>query len=284
MRRRSSARRCCCRSVSGRRLSIPISAARFSPTSAPVRLRMKACRISGVNSKSSSRSRDVGLGLNRHGNEEILRILIVAAEPVRVRDLPHAFEGAHAIEIGDRQRLREIDLVDDDQPVGLGHVLAGIEGAFERGENAEDREGDQDRYDHQDRAQLLAEQILADEHEIVHAARSFSTKRPLSRCSVRRAKRAAAGSWVTITMVLPRSRLSNLQRRQDLVRRGAVEVAGRLVAQQQPRIGYDGAGDGDALLLTARHLTRIVLGPVGEADDLERRLDMRRAVAPCRAW
>ena len=60
--------------------------------------------------------------------------------------------------------------------------------------------------------------------------------------------------------------------REDLVGGGAVEIAGRLVAEQQRRIGDDGAGDGDALLLAARHLARIVLGPVGEADDAERRL------------
>ena len=42
-------------------------------------------------------------------------------------------------------------------------------------------------------------------------------------------------------------------------------------------IGDDRARDGDALLLAAGHLARIVLGAVGQADDLERGLDMRRA-------
>ena len=45
-------------------------------------------------------------------------------------------------DIGDRQRLGEIDLVDDHQPVGVRDILAGVEGAFERGEHAEDGEGD----------------------------------------------------------------------------------------------------------------------------------------------
>ena len=70
--------------------------------------------------------------------------------------------------------------------------------------------------------------------------------------------------------------VEDLQDRQDLVGRCAVEVAGRLVAEQELRIGDDRAGDGDALLLAARHFTRIVLGPVGEADDLS-------AVSTCSA-
>ena len=44
-----------------------------------------------------------------------------------------------------------------------------------------------------------------------------------------------------------------------------VEVAGRLVADQQRRIGGERAGDRDALLLAARELGRKVVGLVGEA-------------------
>jgi len=57
----------------------------------------------------------------------------------------------------------------------------------------------------------------------------------------------------------------------------AIEVAGRLVAQQKLRVGNDRAGNRDALLLTARHLARIMLCPVGEVDDVQRR---RGAPAP----
>ena len=51
---------------------------------------------------------------------------------------------------------------------------------------------------------------------------------------------------------------------------GAVEVAGRLVGQEQGRLGDQGAGDGDALLLPAGQLGRLVGQPVGEPQPLER--------------
>ena len=60
---------------------------------------------------------------------------------------------------------------------------------------------------------------------------------------------------------------------QDLVPRLAIEVAGRLVAEQQCRVGDDGAGDADTLLLAARELARIVVHAVAEADDRQRHLD-----------
>ena len=52
--------------------------------------------------------------------------------------------------------------------------------------------------------------------------------------------------------------VERLQQVQDLVARLAVEVAGRLVAQQQGRVGDDRAGDADALLLAAGELPRVV--------------------------
>ena len=145
------------------------------------------------------------------------------------------------------------------------------------GEHAEDHEGEEDRHHHQQRAQALAEQVLADEGDVVHAASSRSMKRPLSRWRMRRAN-------CRLRIVrdhddgLARFAVEELQDRQDLVGHGAVEVAGRLVAQQQLGVGDDGARDGDALLLPARHLARIVLGAVGKIDDLQRGFDMRAAL------
>ena len=43
-----------------------------------------------------------------------------------------------------------------------------------------------------------------------------------------------------------------------------VKVAGRLIGQDKFRTGYDGTGDGYALLLTARELTGEVLGAVAD--------------------
>ena len=64
--------------------------------------------------------------------------------------------------------------------------------------------------------------------------------------------------------------VERLQQVEDLVAGLAIEVAGRLVAQQQRRIGDDRAGDADALLLAAGELARVVLRAVAEADDVER--------------
>ena len=53
--------------------------------------------------------------------------------------------------------------------------------------------------------------------------------------------------------------VERLQQVEDLVAGLAIEVAGRLVAEQQRRIGDDRARDADALLLAARQLARIVV-------------------------
>ncbi len=73
-----------------------------------------------------------------------------------------------------------------------------------------------------------------------------------------------------MTMVLPWVLFSSLQKREDVVGRGAVEIAGRLIADDDRRIGDDGARDRDALLLSAGELARLVLRPIGKAHDLER--------------
>ena len=79
----------------------------------------------------------------------------------------------------------------------------------------------------------------------------------------RGAHAAACGSCVTMTMVLPCSRLSACSSSRISSRALAIEVAGRLVAEQQRRVGDDGAGDADALLLAARELARVVVGAIG---------------------
>jgi len=54
--------------------------------------------------------------------------------------------------------------------------------------------------------------------------------------------------------------------------RGRVEIARGLVRQQDARLGDEGAGDGHALPLAARHLARTVHHPLTQADALERAL------------
>ena len=67
--------------------------------------------------------------------------------------------------------------------------------------------------------------------------------------------------------------LEELEHRRRVVR---VQVARRLVAQQQARLADQRAGDRDALLLAARQLARHEVGAMGDADALERR---QRALA-----
>ena len=50
----------------------------------------------------------------------------------------------------------------------------------------------------------------------------------------------------------------------------AVKVAGRLVTEQQGRVGDHRAGDADALLFAAGKLPGIMPRPLGKADDCER--------------
>jgi hypothetical protein len=56
---------------------------------------------------------------------------------------------------------------------------------------------------------------------------------------------------------------------QDHDARGDIEGAGRLVTQQNIRTLRDGAGDGDALLLTSRELRRKVIEAMLHADHRE---------------
>jgi hypothetical protein len=56
------------------------------------------------------------------------------------------------------------------------------------------------------------------------------------------------------------------EQRKDLAACPRVEVAGRLVREDDRRVGDQCPGDGDALLLTTGELGGPVLPPVGEAD------------------
>src|SRR5688500_18593201 len=63
--------------------------------------------------------------------------------------------------------------------------------------------------------------------------------------------------------------VEDLQQSQDLVRRPAVEVAGRLVADQDGRVRHERARNRDALFLAAGELLRLVTRAIGEPHDLE---------------
>ena len=71
-----------------------------------------------------------------------------------------------------------------------------------------------------------------------------------------------------MTIVLSNSALSRSSRSRISSRVLRVEVAGRLVGDEDGRVGDDGARDGDALLLAAGELPRVVVHAVVEADDV----------------
>ena len=60
-----------------------------------------------------------------------------------------------------------------------------------------------------------------------------------------------------------------LEERKDFVTGFPVEIARRLIAEEDGGVGDDGAGDADALLFATRQLTWMVSGSVGKADDLQ---------------
>jgi hypothetical protein len=86
----------------------------------------------------------VAVRLDREDGEEILCVLVVAAEPGEMGRLAHAVGGSEPVEVRHRQLLGHVDLVHHDQAVHRSIVLAGIEPALERGEHAEDGERHQD--------------------------------------------------------------------------------------------------------------------------------------------
>ena len=79
-----------------------------------------------------------------------------------------------------------------------------------------------------------------------------------------------SGSCVTISTVMPRSRLKPHEQLHDLDAARGVEIAGRLVGEQHRRLGDDRAGDRHALHLPARELGRRVRLPAREADGGQR--------------
>ena len=97
-----------------------------------------------------------------------------------------------------------------------------------------------------------------------------SSMRPSTKWTMRLAKAAMSGSWVTITTVMPWSRLrtvsnSMISRLRCVSRLPVGSSASRSAA------GDDGAGDRDPLLLSAGELARRVLFPAVQAHRCQRR-------------
>ena len=149
---------------------------------------------------------------------------------------------------------------------------------------ADHRDAQHDRDRGQSGSQLASEQALKREHDHAVVIASIAARisgcvergssltiLPSARKSMRSAIAAARGSCVTITVVWPYSSTECLKQVEDLAARLRVEVAGRLVGEDDRRARDERARDRDALLLSAGELGRAVLAPVGEADVVDQR-------------
>ena len=65
-----------------------------------------------------------------------------------------------------------------------------------------------------------------------------------------------------------------LQCAEHFLRAARIEIAGRLVGDDERRVGDERAGDGDTLFLSAGQLARQMFCAVAEADNFERSLDL----------
>ena len=74
---------------------------------------------------------------------------------------------------------------------------------------------------------------------------------------------------MTITIVWPRSSTALAHELEDLGAGLRVEVAGRLVGEDDLGLAHERARDGDALLLATRELGRPVGEPVAQADGVD---------------
>ncbi len=253
----------------------PKRSARSRPATAPCRSASHAFICSG-GKRELRIDGQVRFRLDGDLREEIGRVLVDAAEPGVVRDRGHARHGRDARLIGDRQRHDEADLVNQHQPIHARDLDAERERRPNRHQQSEQQERDEDAGEREDRAELPPPEVLPDERQVLHAAAPLVSE-PLSRCSVRFARSAACGSCVTITIVLPCSRLSVCSR--SRISSPALRSRSPVGSSQSSSVGIgdDGARDADALLLTAGELPRIVPRALGQAHDLQR--DRRRACA-----
>ena len=217
--------------------------------------------------------------LIRHAAEgdDIERRAAVVDDDLHGNHLAHAVDAADFIGVMFGQaaggRAEAVLPIDDERGVRRAGFGGFAERALECLHGGEEKHAGGDAEDGQQRAHAMARELEPGELEQVergvHACR-FSSSWPFSRCSVRSAAAAALASWVTMTMVLPNSARELAEQFEDAGGGFAVEVAGRLVGDEERRIGDDGAGDGDALFLAAGKFGRRVVHAVAETDQRQR--------------
>ena len=107
--------------------------------------------------------------LNRHVCEEVRRVLVDTAEPRLMRGELDALRLLQPRFVRHRQRHDEADFVDQHQPVGAGDLDSERERLADRHQDAEQHEGDEDRQQREDSAELPPPDVLPDEREKFHA-------------------------------------------------------------------------------------------------------------------
>ncbi len=181
--------------------------------------------------------REIGGRLDRELREEVLRVLIDAAEPSRVGHRAHAVHRADLVAIGERQREGKRNAVSRHQSRGRRLVGGSVPGADHGGQDAERDQSHGESEHREARTHLVAEYVAEDEFQEWHGDRgmdghfgvgpcmslisvnhqpaatlrprdSFADSSPFSKCMMAWAHSAARRSCVTITMVLPSSTLS----------------------------------------------------------------------------
>ena len=154
----------------------------------------------------------------------------------------------------------------------------GVEAVEHRAQRREQEHRHRDAEHRQRRPPLAAPGALQDQADEFHAVAHLFDERAL--LEMQQVRGALGGVRVVRhhddrlleLLVQP------LQQREDFRRRLRIEVAGRLVGDEQRRIGDDRAGDRDALLLAAGELPRIVLSPGRRARRCERGHDVLAAL------
>ena len=141
-------------------------------------------------------------GLDGDVGEEVRGLLVDAVEPRLVRGQLDAGRLLQPAQVRVGQRHDQADLVNENQPIETGDVDAQAEGGADRHQEPEEQERDENRQQRERRAELPPPDVLPDERQELHDC-PFPVRTPLSRCSVRRARSAARGSCVTMTIVLP---------------------------------------------------------------------------------
>ena len=217
----------------------------------------------------------VALGIDRELPEEVLGILVDAAEPVGPGDVLHVRRALDDLGVGRghaEDHRRRADRHQTRRGTGGRDRVEAVEHRAQRREQ-EHRKRDADH--RQSGAALAAPRALEHQVQEFHdRCTTCSTSVPFSRCSRCDARSAACGSCVTMTIVFLNSSFS----RCSSVSTSPADLASRspVGSSASSSVGSVtmAARDRDALLLSARELTRIMPIAVGEPDDAERGHDV----------